>query len=230
MTTTQCIRDTFTLGPPLYYSAANFSIPLFYNKFLEVPISKDTFEIPICLLRAIKSLDVSKIDALVIPLAEATGYSPYSSLEASIKFGFQVKYNLGCIKLQIPHSSTFYYCTTGAIWDSNWNLICISSWQAHKEQLLNTEKETIILDLPIVHILPTVFIDKADALQKFIIGKYLKTLLSIEIYNGLGEWHKPSVRIEEIPFKVKSVKHPSINTTNEKLIEILQNYQNEICK
>ena len=111
-----------------------------------------------------------------------------------------------------------YYVTDGLVFNSDFLPIMCLSWKLEKNQEYN---QGIKLLSPCLHILPDVVINKSNSMERFITGKFLSTALSTYSYIGGSRMYAATTaEIGPMPFTLRAVDTPSINTTNEQLLQL----------
>lgn len=226
LNTANSIRQVFKQGSLNTYRSRGADVHMKdYGHPMEIPVSAD-MEIPVFLIPDLRQTDrILSYKKIVFNLYESQVVSPYSSVEASIKFAFGLQLKWGCCKIKVPKTDIFYYCTAGAIFDKDWKPVCMCTWNLHL-----SDDNKLTYSNPVLRISPNVILEKSDTLQKFILGKITRSVLEGNVRNpDTYLYHPVSVKVEKIPFKVLEVKQPDIHTTNEGLMAILGKYQNEIC-
>lgn len=218
--------------------------------FMPIPLTGDYIELPTMVTYSLptigeKILKKEPIDALVANLNNTGGYSPYKSVEACIKDIFSVSYETCRLRklTNIKDSEKLYYGTYGAIFDECFKPIVMLSWEL-KKVYRDDEQNPFRYQFfkPILRVAPEVFINKSNAVERFITNKIVPTALSISnIYCpfiGLNRGFdmntnsnlRIKVLIEDCPFIIKEVDVPSISTTNEELLRTALNHIDELIE
>lgn len=219
------------------------------SSYMVIPITNDSIEIPTMVMYSLTAIE-NKIkknespDAIVVNLKNTGGYTTYKSLEAGVKDMFSSLYkNSNLRKLTtVGDPEKTYYGTYGAIFDENFKPIVMLSWEVKKvyrDDELRPYKYKFIR--PILRVAPEVFLNKNNAVERYIINKIIPTVLSLNyisspgfygdrIYESNNGDGKVKVVVEECPFVIKEADVPSISTTNEKLLDVALNYIDEIVE
>jgi len=206
-------------------------ISCLFNRTCVIPVNEGTFEIPLFALKHAKNHNDkwSQADTVAVHIQQLSLAAPYSTVEANVKYCQTIPVLRGIYKMNIPRSDNFYYCTVGAVFDRFWRPLCIASWEARIEREKPPFPYIQYLQ-PLFRIEPRVMVQKEDALQKFIAGKWMKILLEnfVECPDSYQQ-KQVSIRIEPIPLQLTVVRQPDITVTAEKLTDILKQNINEIC-
>lgn len=219
------------------------------SSYMIIPITNDSIEIPTMVMYSLTAIE-SKIkknespDAIVVNLKNTGGYTTYKSLEAGVKDMFSSLYKNSYLRklTTVGDPEKTYYGTYGAIFDENFKPIVMLSWEIRKvyrDDELRPYKYKFIR--PILRITPEVFINKNNAVERYIINKIIPTALSLNyinspnfygdrIYESNNGDGKVKIIVEECPFVIKETDVPSISTTNEKLLNVALNYVDEIVE
>lgn len=219
------------------------------SSYMLIPVTGDNIEIPTMTMFSLptlenKILQKEPIDALAVNLNNNGGYSTFKSVSASIRDAFTVLYKNAHLRklVTVGDPEKTYYGTYGAIFDENFKPIVMLSWELkkiYKDDELRPYKYKFIR--PILRVAPEVFVNKNNAVERYIINKIIPTVLSLNyisspgfygnrIYESNNSDSKVKVVVEECPFVIKEADVPSISTTNEKLLDIALNYIDEIVE
>lgn len=240
------LQDCFRGHCSYHHCGWNAQLPVEGRKAAQmiIPIKDgQVFEIPTFALGDIgHTQDFLESDALVVNL-ERTGIKPrYKSLDARIRDGFTINFNtckLWCLGLE-GSPERMYYITQGAIFDWNLNPIMMLTWQV---EMRHEEDGSTTLNLvkPVMRVVPHLFVDKTDAVQRYICGKMLTTALGMGILyrlwiSGCPSWlkigegpYRVKVEIDYMPFSLKAVEAPWVSTTNYELRNIALDHMEEVA-
>lgn len=206
------------------------SVPTTTTKYIEIPIDKDLIEVPIFAWQTFME-EVSKespSSAIVAALYSMGVSTTYKSLESILKAVLAVRINTTrLIKVTVPNTSIVYYATLGALFDSSLKPIMMMSW------LVGKNNAGYVVIRPLLRIDPDVWLNKEDSMQRFLSGKLVTSTLTPQINRPTitannvmapSSRMKVKVEIDNCPFFVKTAKTPSISTTNEELLQTVEDY------
>lgn len=221
-----------------------------YNKavrFMEIPITDDTFEMPILALSEFEKLIMQKqdmsTDALVVRLFSRGRTSSYKSLDRVMRDNLLESFGdnrLVVTPVGSGQDAHTYYSTYGAIFDSDFTPVFMCSYimqripPAEGEDLCTYE-----FVRPVLTVAPHVFINKLDAMQRLISNKIMvyslnNSVSSPSFYNsggrvrGINRSMSVKVQLDASPFKLHDTPSPSISTTNEQLLQtVIDRIDNE---
>lgn len=212
------------------------------TKYMDIPISGDTFELPVFAFPRFVDAVANYSDILVAQLYSCGQKSYYKSLDTIMKEVLLTDfyYNTPLIKVEVAESSNIYYATLGAVFNADLQPLMMMSWIIGRRQndAGNTEYYYI---KPLLRLSPGPYIAKEDALQRFIGNKLLTKALEAHIcvpngrgYRGILEQSdtyssdKVRIVIDDIPFTARSTDVPSISVTNESLLQLAADHIDEI--
>lgn len=225
MTTAEYITREYLSGIKNDYRRNGNNTDWHFQRVMQIPLQGISFEIPLFVLQDEGSFRTNKYSKIAFFTGPSDVANAYTTIEAQFKFCLGVPKQYGMVKFHVPNSDTFYYCTAGAIFKSDWTPVCMGTWTAQYN-----EKGDIEYLTPLFRIAPSVMLEKEDAVQRFIVGKYMRVLLENSVYSPDSHNRKNvSVIIESIPFHMIQPRQPDIHTTNEKLIDIIKANKKELC-
>ena len=237
-TLTHCFEQSFSNS----WGAMNKEDPIEKSSFMIVPISEDTFTVPVFALSSFMGSltcdNMEEAKTLAISLYNLGYKAAYKSLDCNVRSTFKVSFSHSrLIKLVSYSPSLTFYSTYGAIFDKDFQPIMMLQWQLEKIPQDEGDwpfKYTFVK--PILWIDPKVFVCKDTAVERYIINKILPTILDINyiarpriISDKIRKFIYPSdrgyidtvkVEIDKCPYKFKETDVPSISTTNENLLKV----------
>lgn len=211
-----------------YCDLYNNSNPI---SFMTVPIKEEAFEVPVAVLPILndKRGKLKTVDEIAMCLAPSQRVLAYKSLDASVRNALSTPVrDVPTVKLTNVPDVGPYYCSMGAIYNTELYPVMMCSWLVHIDKEAESPLNTYVdLIRPIVRVDPQVFIDKNNAVNRYIVNKIIPSALSVSFtswhtlpYRVVGGSlnHSIKVEIEKCPFKIKKPIVPTINTTNVNLI------------
>lgn len=215
-------------------------------KYMEIPVNEDSFEVPLFALPtfigALMDNRLPQTDALVVCLKAGGVSSGYSSLERIMKDVMIEKWissKLVTIPVKLGDDIIYYYGTGGAVFDCNFNPIMICSWQVEQyieesvDEEGNTHTNTKYRYVkPIIRISRIAFVEKRDAMERFLSNKYANTCLMERVTPPTLLRDRKSIKLEvdEFPFRFLQTDVPSISTSNQELLELAANHIDDIVQ
>lgn len=205
-------------------------------KYLVIPLREsDTVEIPTMALEKMCTSDFlnTQYDTIVIPLTARGRSTTYVSIEPMFKEVFCAKPgSMGLVRINVKKGSQIftYYGSGGAIFDSDFSPILMSSW------LFENINGELYVKKPLLRISPHCF-SRINPLESFIVGKLLNQTIGMQIfpcYYLLNQFHASytytniRVIVEPIPVQIQSPRTPDINTTTQSLLDLVIDNQEEI--
>lgn len=218
-------------------------------RYMEIPITDDVFEVPIMAFNKFVSVVGNNLDmqteAITIMLNTNDLSPQYKTVDRNMKDVLVERFwDNRLVKINaVPGSeaiATIYYGTQGAVFDKDFNPLFMCSYimkRCHEGE--NDVKYRFVR--PIVRCAPSVFISKANSVERFLANKVLTTCLQYEVYLPLDyainnriirEGHTASVKVEidNIPFALHQIDTPSVSTCNEQLIQIAIDHLDELIQ
>lgn len=219
--------------------------PTTATKYMEIPIGTDAFELPLLAFSGFRKMQAEKkeFDTIVARLYCCDQTSSYKSLDSVMKDVLSTHFDKHLSKVQVAGSTNVYYATFGAMLDKDFSPLMMLSWMMERKPDSNGVVKYHYVR-PLMRISPHLFIDKEDALQRFLCGRMLTTALGTVLiqphFNGCDtfisqsysysdrESYRVKVEIDRCPFTVRSTDIPSISTTNESLLQLAADHIDEI--
>ena len=226
-----------------YYNRTTSNTPITVKKYMEIPIGSDVFELPLFAFEDFRKMHKNNKmgDVIVASLYSCGQTSNYKSLDSIMKDTLSTFFDKHLCKVQIPNSPNVYYATFGAVFDENLTPLMMLSWIM--ERRIN--EEGVIkyrYKKPLLRLNPYPCLNKEDALEKFICGRWMTATLGATVYTpstyGLGNLIEPGcfsfehvkIEIDECPFVIRSTDVPSISVTNEDLLQLAADHIDEILQ
>lgn len=200
--------------------------------FMSIPIKEDTFEIPTLAMQFLEYSYRNKTNAKEIVVAMSNSdRTYYKSLNANIKNTlYYLEKDVKLIKIATDPVKGDYYSSFGAIFDKNFYPLVMCSWVMQVSYEGFDKKFTAVK--PILRVDPRVFIDKSNAVERYIINKIVPTALSltgithyfyrlpVEAFSSKhSDYYRVKVEIDDCPFRIFKATVPTINTSSEALIK-----------
>lgn len=222
------------------------------TRYMEIPIGRDQIEVPVLALAKFLKEEYDNTGkpatSLVIDMYDSGVMSSYKSIESIFKELSVIDYSLGkLVKVQIKPEEPIYYFSYGAIFNSSYTPIAMTSWIMKRvQENLNDGTYKYEIIRPLLRIDPICFTEKTDSVQKFIVNRLTTASLSEHISfpntyrvpesitrmilnrNNRICYRDVKIEIDKFPFTIKEVSTPSINTNNDELLQIAKNYIDEI--
>ena len=202
-----------------------------------IPVGLDTVEIPVFVLGDFAYItgnsECKNTDAIVVNLMSFDVNSSYKSLDADIRNTLYSDYR-GIELRKLLSTSNYdhpYYITRGIIFNDRFQPVLMLSWQLEKTSKAE-EDPVYTFSRPILRIHPDIFINKGDAMERFIVNKILPAALNVQnvytpfVYSTIsclkeaGRVFRLKVEIDRCPFTIETPDVPSITTENKELLNI----------
>ena len=215
--------------------------------FMEIPINTSSFEIPLFAFRKFSDLmanvgQIESIDTIVAVLNTDNKVSRYKSADRYMRDILTERFTdsrLIRIDTALRGEPVTYYGTMGAVFDKNFNPMMICSLQMERLCVTDNEKcgYNYVIVRPILRINPLTVLNKDTLIEKYIVNKFLTACLqdpvTIPYYRNSkivaasdAGW-TVKVEIDEFPFHIQHADTPSISTTNQKLLQVADEYIEE---
>lgn len=218
--------------------------PITFEKYMEIPISSDVFELPLFAFEDFKRMHRNeKIgDVIVASLYSCGQTSTYKSIDSIMKDTLSTYFDKRLCRIQVPNSTNVYYATFGAVFNENFTPLMMLSWimerRVNEEGAIKYQYKK-----PLLRLNPYPCLNKEDALQKFICGRWMTTALGVTVdtpstYGCRSFIEQPDsfrfnhvkIEIDECPFVIRSTDVPSISVTNEDLLQLAADHIDEILQ
>lgn len=200
---------------------------------MTIPIrEEDTFEVPLDALDTMYNIQyrIDKVKSIVMSLSYSNKYTGFKTLDANLKATLGMKQDDAKLtKLIQIQDKGWYYNSFGTIYDKDFYPIMMCSWLMKLVPQEDEETPAIKLIKPILRVDPQVFINKSNAVERYIINKIIPAALELNMANmcyrlpfiidDIGMEYKVKVEIDECPFIITKPVVPTIRTTNESLIK-----------
>lgn len=191
--------------------------------FMEVPINNGISEIPLLVYAThiFEGNTLASYDSIVIKMGECRHVGQFRTIDANIRntIGMNTSSNLA----EICCDDRTYYVSRGTIFDNNMIPVMMLSWQ------IQNIDGTIKCIAPIMRLSPECF-KKDDSMRKYLCGKFLDvsatTCIPTDIYGILHHKHI-KIEVDDSPFYVHPIEVPSIDTTNEELLQLAADHAEE---
>lgn len=218
--------------------------PVTVKKYMEIPIDSDVFELPLFAFEDFKKMHKNKKigDVIVASLYSCGQTSDYKSLDSIMKDVLSTFFDMHLCRVQISNSPNVYYATFGAVFDENFTPLMMLSWIMERR----VNEEGVIkyrYKKPLLRLNPYSCLNKEDALQKFICGRWMTTALGETIYapsfydcssfleqQGYLRFNHVKIEIDECPFVIRGTDVPSISVTNENMLQLAADHIDEILQ
>lgn len=213
--------------------------------FMTIPLKEnDVFEVPVNALRPLSDIknNLDTVGSLAMALTPSDFVPYYKTLDATVRHSL-FRYTEGAKLLRITNMADAgpYYCSFGAIYDSDYYPIMMCSWlvQAIKQPEDSEIPYTIHLVKPILRVDPQVFIDKSNPVERYIVNKIVPSALTISPghcyrlpyrLSDSNQSFRVKVEIDKCPFRITKPVTPTIETTNEALLSVALDNIDDIIK
>ena len=240
-------NDTTSRGLS-YYGSASREEDL-KKLYMEIPINTPTFELPAFAYNTFETMvrkNRENCDAIVVTLKTMGKEPKYSTLNRYMRDLLNNDYaNNKLIRVNVKQTdNTFkkYYVTQGAVFMDEFKPIMMCSWLV--ERFVANEKTRFKFIKPILRIEPRCYLDKEDAMQRFIATKMPTLALDqlvefphvgnlddvIIVQNYISPTVEVKVEIDRNPFVLKKSDAPSISTTRENLLQLAIDHIDEFIQ
>lgn len=217
-------------------------------KYMTIPITDNAFEIPIFALdKLVDTIRMENIipDTLVVPLYTIQASSRYTSLGPVMQDVLCERYKDSRLaKITVRNLEKNYYGCYGAIFNSNYEPLLLCTWQVGRTPDRRTSLgEKLTFFKPLIRVSPKCFTEDRDLVTKFITEKFLGSALSTNavypgphVLNSRFLLDPPELEmplravIDDMPFQLTTVLRPSINTTNDTLLNVAKAFSQEIAE
>jgi len=235
-----CVIPKIFSGQPMSsYSYSRSGIPATCKKYMEIPVNKDSFELPtFCLLNFAKIVVAKQEKDMLVAQMFSNGYkSRYKSLDSIMRELLPCSYQDHLYDVQMSESSSIYHVTHGAVFDASFKPLMMMSWQM-KKRVGENDDISFHFKKPLFRLDPDLYVNKEDAIQRFLSGKMLTTVLNTTIshlnmfipYFHFEDTYRIKVEIDKCPFVVRGVDVPSISVTNKGLLQLAADHIDEVLQ
>lgn len=210
--------------------------------YMEIPINKPVFELPLFALGAFKQAIVDKKfnnDAIIATLRTIGKVPKYKTPARYMKDLLYESYERDkLVELEVEAGSTslFYYVTCGAIFDHHFKPLMLCSWIMERAAEEDGTFEYNPLNA-ILRIDPHCYLSKDNSLEKFIVNKLPTVALQTEIFRPYGNCFRNipegaplKIEIADCPFTLKTADVPSVSTTSKRLLQVAIDHLDEIIQ
>jgi hypothetical protein len=226
------------------YGRSNISAPTTAKKYMEIPISADVFELPLLAFKDFVKIHQQRKESnmIVAQLYSCGQTSTYKSMDSIMKDVLSTYFDRHLSKIEIVGTNNIYYATFGAVFDENFTSLMMLSWIMERR----VNEEGVIkyrYKKPLLRLNPYPCLNKEDALQKFICGRWMTTALGTRVHtpsayycrdfieqSGYLSFNHVKIEIDECPFVIRGTEVPSISVTNEGLLQLAAEHIDEILQ
>lgn len=215
--------------------------------FMEIPVRSEVIEMPVFAFDDFINIGkrVLSVDTMVAQLYSNDIQSEYKSLDSIMKDCLSTKFSKHLTVVSVPNAVSTYYCTYGAVFNSNFKPLMMMSWLMER-RCDDDGREKYYYKRPLLRINPDVYMNKEDAVQRFIVNKLIVNSLYCSFYTPYypnvdsflnqnsrmserDSW-KVKVEIDECPFVIRRPDIPSISISNKDLLQIAADHIDEILQ
>ena len=210
------------------------------TKYMEIPVNTDTFELPTMAFPNFRDsvLENPSIEAVIVQLY-STGCIPYyKTLNRYMCDVLQCRFTTDrLVSLPIPNSDKKYYGTNGAVFDENFNVLMMFSWEIRRRNSEVPGKYIYYPVRPILRISPECFLYQDDSMTRFLAKKLIAESLTVRINTPSEFWNsgidntrtwKVKAEIDECPFQIKTSDTPSVSISDSSLLQIVSDHIDEL--
>jgi len=216
------------------------------DKFFEIPIDGDVFEIPTFALKSLMDRvnapgELPSVITAKLHTDNCTaGYKKAERNLVEILRESFVQSKLIRVDAECGEEKVPYYGTCGAIFNKDFKPIAMCSWFIEKFfSELGVQRYRFLQ--PILRIDPAAFVHGADSIERLVAKKLINYCLEAPKHPPY-QWNRGvcfiadeddypvKVVIEESPFNIRCVDKPSISTTNQQLLQIAIDHIDEVVQ
>ena len=217
-------------------------------KYLTIPITDNAFEIPLFALdKLVDTIRQEHImpNTLIVPLYTVQKASRYTSLGPVMQDVLCERYKDSRLaKIAVRNLEKNYYGCYGAIFNSDYEPLLLCTWQVGRtSDRQSSLGERLTFFKPVIRVSPKCFTENRDLVTKFITEKFLGSALSTvvncpgpHVLNNRFLLDPPDLQmplravVDDMPFPLTTVTRPSINTTNDTLLNVAKAFSQEIAE
>lgn len=236
---------TFFFGNP--FVDQRYPEDVYGSKYLEVPVNSPVFEVPVFMLPEFCALFYRQpnIDTLISRIASRGDTPRYKSVDRYMRDVLNSNYD-GPILTKLPFKygdeTKFYYGTRGAVFDDEFNPITLFLWRINRTDA-NYSSVPFKYVKPVLRITSSCFLQQNNLIHKFIIkrvipavlekGLQIPSIIHRELFDVSNIESRIPVEIiieNEFPLKITNVHAPSVNTTPQDLLKVVENHKEELIQ
>ena len=155
-----------------------------FRKFLQVDISKESFEIP-TIMTGDSLSNILEGSLLVLPLYVGKDIGIYRTSDSVVRHLITASYEDRLVKARTSSGLTFYG-GKGLILNGRFDPLLLCTFKCHIEGIsvggAPPAFSSVIIDSMVVHVNPMVFLDTTDLINKSIVKKVIPYYLSHSSY------------------------------------------------
>lgn len=243
----QAYLGTYTSTRGTGYYNSNYHPVANRRKYMEIPIFKDSFELPVFaveqfinLTKEGKDLSTNAITALLYTYDRKPRYVSLDRYMRDIVNEDFINSRLVKCDVKQGNGIVSYYCTHGAVFNAFYEPMMMLTWLMQRKWL-DDESYKYEFIKPILRISPSCYINQEDPMQRWIAKKAASAGLESNIHTphsrDVSDLFVEStsykvlpltVEICGSPFVIKTADVPSISTTNEVLLQIAIDHIDEV--
>ena len=228
------------------------------NHIIEIPLNTPMLEIPTFAIGGFNRVnhlsvrDFKNVEALVMNLYNGSSIPRYKTVEKYMKDVLLKRRDYatydGFINLEVSgegNNRKFYHAIHGTVLNDDMKPVMMCLWRMKNIDIDNSESKYEIIE-PVIRIDPDIYVkvlknDGCNAIDKFIIKKFIPDALITKVYfarqlpdsiydNPTELQGGTSIKVElsPCPFNIVKTAVPSINTTNEKLLDAVKKHMKDL--
>lgn len=229
------------------------------ERYMEIPINKDVFEIPLFAISAFNEAinKGNEPESIIVVLNTENRDPGYKTLDRNMRDVLKERFDVSrlvAIPVKDGNNTLMYYGTQGAIFSDYFTPLMMCSWLVEKYQVTHTiadsasgkfHNEEITeykLTRPLFRINPDVYRTKGDSMERYLAGKTLNTILDLSFLSvhipGLCSristndraYNKVKVEIDKSPFIIHDPDVPSASISNKELLQLAIDHIDEVLR
>lgn len=222
------IRDAFCQYQRIRYGYGRYSVSI-GNKFMEIPISGDLFEVPAFAMNKLSYDANDPVEKIVVRLNTRNITTGFRTLNKTLEFTFEEAFEQ--TRLLKVSENPNYYGTVGAVFNRDFEPIFMCSWMLQRH--FRDDLQYYELLYPIIRVSPDCFMNPVTPIDRLVSKKLLVEALDMNAltcskfledqpnYERMD--FRPSLKIiiEDFPFPIIEADVPSISTTNKVLLQTI---------